>query len=161
MTRTIAKTPRTPNAAETVAAETATERKPLLDVRALLEKIKLPGVDVSSLIDSRRKDVEALLAANEQAYRGIEALTRRQTEMLSDAMKGLSAGAKDTLQAKGATERAQRVAVHAQQALGQALADMRELAEMSARSQAQVMETLNKRLREGIDEIGERIGGRE
>lgn len=139
------------------ATKTAT---PLLDVRGLLEKLKLPKLDVSGLIDSRRKDVEALLAANEQAYRGFEAVTRRQAEMLAQAMKGLKHNAKDTMDASGARARVGLVAEQVQQAFGQALADMKELAELSARSQQQVVDTLNKRLRESFSEVSSRVAGK-
>lgn len=143
-------------AAVAVAAPAA-PKWPQLDLRKLLERLKLPGIDVSGLIDSRRKDVEALLFANEQAYRGFEAVVRRQGEMLAQAMKGIQAGAKDTLVTKGAVARAQSAASLAQQAFGQALADMKEIAELSAGSQKRVVETLNKRLRESISEVGDRL----
>jgi phasin family protein len=138
-------------------ATPAAPKWPMLDLRRLLEKLKLPGIDVSGLIDSRRKDVEALLVANEQAYRGFEAVVRRQGEMLAEAMKGIKAGAKDSLATKGAVARAQGAASLAQQAFGQALADMKEIAELSAGSQKRVVETLNKRLRESINEAGGRL----
>jgi len=138
-------------------AATLLPKRALLDVRGLLDKLKLPGVDVGGLIDSRRKDIEALLAANEQAYRGFEAVTRRQGEMLAEAMKQLTASAKETFATQGASERTARVASLAQEAFGRALANMKEIAELSARSQKQVVDTLNKRLHDGIEEISGRL----
>ena len=135
----------------------ASAKTPLLDVRKMLEKLKWPELNVGGLIDSRRKDIEALMAANEQVYRGFEAVARRQAEMLSEAMKGLKRDAKDTLAADGARARAGRAAELAKEAFGQALANMKELAELSARSQQQVIDTLNKRLRESLSEAGGRL----
>jgi phasin family protein len=136
---------------------TAAPKAPLLDLRGILDKMKLPGVNVSGLIDSRRKDVAALLAANKQAYRGFEAVARRQREMLAEAMKGLRANAKETLATPGVSKRGAGIAEHVQEAFATALANMKEIAEMSARSQQEVVDTLKKRLRESIDEIGGRL----
>lgn len=157
-----AKTSRSSTAAKAksskvVKAPTAAPKMPMLDLRGLLSKMKLPGVDVSGLIDSRRKDVAALVAANKQAYRGFEAVARRQREMLAEAMKGLRENAKDTMAAQGASKRVALMAEHVQEAFGQALTNMREIAELSAQSQKEVVETLRKRLREGIDEMGGRL----
>lgn len=164
MTRTQAtaaavKTARLPAAkAEAEDAKLVGPKTPQLDLREMLDKLRLPGVDVGSLVESRRKDIQALLAANEQAWRGLEAVTRRQGEMLTAAMGGLRENVKETLGTEGTAARVSTVAAHAQAVFDKALADMKELAELSARSQQQVVDTLNKRLREGIGEVGSRIG---
>lgn len=163
-TSTARKTARSAAAARATArqqAEDATPARPaLLDISGALNQLKLPGIDISALIESRRKDVEAVLAANEQAYRGLEAVAKRQREMLTEAMKSLRSGAQETLTTPGAAAKAGRIAGQAQQALGQALADMKELAELSARSQQQVVQTLGKRLREGINEASTQLAGK-
>jgi phasin family protein len=158
-TATATKTARRPAAkADVEDAKLVGPKTPPLDLRAMLDKLRLPGVDVASLVESRRKDIQALLAANEQAWRGLEAVTRRQGEMLSAAMGGLRENVTEALGTEGTVARVGTVAAHAQAAFDKALADMKELAELSARSQQQVVDTLNKRLREGIGEVGARIG---
>lgn len=163
-TSTARKTARPSAAARATARQHAedapTPRPALLDIPGALSKLKLPGIDISALIDSRRKDVEAVLAANEQAYRGLEAVAKRQREMLTEAMKSLRASTEETLATQGAAARAGRIAGQAQQALGQALADMKELAELSARSQQQVVQTLGKRLRDGINEASTQLASK-
>ena len=162
MTRTqptASKTGRSSKISKTDAVD-ATIAKPkasALDIRGMLEKLKLPGVDVAGLVDSRRQDIEALIAANKKAYSGFEAVTRRQREMLAEAMKELQDNAKATLAADGAKKRVSLVAEHAKKALDQALADMKEIAELSATSQKHVMDTLTKRLRESLSETGKRL----
>ncbi len=146
--------------AEAEDARLVTGRPPVLDLQGLLGRLgdlKLPGVDVAGLLDSRRKDVDALLAANEQAWRGMEAVTRRQGEMLSAALDGLRRDLQATLDAEGASARLGSMAGHAQQALAHALANMKELAELSAQSQHQVLATLNQRLRDGVGEAAARL----
>jgi phasin family protein len=141
-------------------SSTSSSAIPTLDIRKLLEKLKLPGVDVQALIDSSRKDLETLKAANEQAYVGYQALTRRQGEILAEAMQEWQAGAQQLLSAKGAPELANITSSRAQHAFGQALANMREMAEMAARSHEQVIGIVNKRVHEGLDGIREQLNKR-
>lgn len=122
-----------------------------LDIRTMLEKLKLPGVDVPSLIEARRKDIDTLLAANEQAYLGLQALTCRQTEILSEAMQRWHEATKEVLAASDAPDRVNRSGKLAQQAFGQALVNMREIAEMAAKSHEQAIAILNKRFQEGLE----------
>lgn len=124
-----------------------------VDVRAMLEKTKLPGVDLSGLIDARRRDIDALLEANAQAYRGLETINRRQAEILADTMKQLRAGAKEFLAEDGASHKAGKAAELAQRALTQALANMKEVAEAASKAQADVMRVLKKRHEERLGEF--------
>jgi len=123
------------------------------DVRAILEKAKLPNIDLGGLIDARRRDIEALLEANAQAYRGLEALNRRQAEILADTMKHLRAGAKEFLAEGGAANKAGKAAELTQRAFGQALANMKEVAETAVKSQEEAMRVLKKRHDERLGEF--------
>ena len=64
---------------------------PFMDITQLMEQFKMPGVDVSAIMEARRKDIEALVAANQKAYEGMQKLGQRQAEMLRDAMAGWQA----------------------------------------------------------------------
>lgn len=130
------------------------------DLRRMLETLRLPGVDVAALIESRRKDVEAVVAANQRAVQGIEALTRRQAEILAATMNGWQEGTRDLLAAGTAPERANRSAGRAQQAFGEALANMRELAELVAKSHEDVIGIINARMQAHIDELRSQFGRR-
>lgn len=143
-----AKTAQKPTAAK---AEAGFKIPDALDLRKLLEKLKLPGVDVNALLDYHRKDVETLIAANEQAFRGYQALTRRQAEILAEAMREWREGTAGMVDVKGIPEKASRTAGRAQQAFGQALGNMREIADLAAKSHEQVINILNKRVHEGLD----------
>jgi hypothetical protein len=45
----------------------------------------MPGVDTNSFVDARRKDVEALVAANKIAYEALQALASTQADTLTQA----------------------------------------------------------------------------
>lgn len=133
------------------------DNRPKLDVRATLEKLKLPGLDAQTLLDRGRKDIEALLAANERVFNTIETLSHKQTELLMDVMREWQAGAKDVI-GKGSTpEKASQVSQHAQRAFVQALADMKEMADIAAKSHEDVLTILNKRYRENVETFRQRL----
>ena len=125
---------------------------PFMDVTKMFEQFKMPGVDVSTLIEGRRKDIEALVQVNQQAYQGVQALTQRQTEIMTAAANAMQASLKE-MAGKKPNEIATQQAELAKQAFDRALIDMRELAEIVAKSQSQAYEALSKRFQEHVEEF--------
>lgn len=128
-------------------------KRPKLDLQATLEKLKLPGLDAKALIESGRKDIEALLAANERVYTGAEALSHKQAELLLDIMREWQAGAKDVISKGSASDKVNQVTQHAQRAFTQALANMKEMADIAAKSHEDVLGILNRRYQENVEEF--------
>lgn len=136
-------------AAEPEAAAEA----PVVNIPKLLERFKVPGIDLPALMDAQRKNVEALREANQKAYSGALALAKRQTEILEETMREWQTAAKE-LTSKSAVEGvAAKQADLAKKAIENAIANMRELAEMAAKSQADAYEVIGKRVRTGIEEL--------
>ena len=140
-------------AAKTVSAAkrptTVEQAPPALDIEKMLTGFKLPGVDVKLILEGRRADIKAVTLANKRAYDGMKALAKRQAEMLReavaewrDAVKDLTAPDRDALAA-------QRTDL-ANQAIQKALANVRELAELAAKSQAEAWDPVGKRLRDNL-----------
>ncbi|HEX5611006.1 MAG TPA: TIGR01841 family phasin [Burkholderiales bacterium] len=125
---------------------------PFVDVTKILEQFKLPGIDLQAVMEARRKDMEALAQANQIAYENIQALARREAEILQQTMSEWQ-GAMAGMAGKSPAEVAAKGTELAGQAFGRALSNMRELAEMATRSQAQTYEILNRRFQENLDEL--------
>ena len=131
-----------------MAKDTTDNANPFADFTRMLEQFKLPGVDMSSIIDSRRADIEALVEANKSAYEAMQSLARMQTDMLSEAMQGLQqaaggAGATDPgKQAEAARDVCQKV-----------LANMKDLAEMARRSQADAVASMTSTATKKMQEV--------
>ena len=126
---------------------------PFMDVNQLLEQFKVPGVDVSAMMEARRKDIEALVTANRQAYEGMQLLGQRQTEMLHEAMAEWQAATKDMMSAQSPVAGAAKQAELGQQTFQKALANMRELAEMATKSQTEAWAVVNRRFHENLEEL--------
>ena len=125
---------------------------PFVDVTKILEQFKLPGVDMQKIMDARRKDMEALAQANQIAYDNMQALARREAEILYQTMAEWQ-GAMAGMAGKTPAEVAAKGTELAAQAFGRALTNMRELAEMATKSQAQTYEVLNRRFQENLEEL--------
>ncbi|MGE8453736.1 MAG: hypothetical protein ACN6OP_24640 [Pseudomonadales bacterium] len=66
-----------------------TKKKPFVDVTKLIQQFKVPGQDMSPIIASRRKDMEALAEGNKVTYEGMQALAHKQNEILTQTMQGI------------------------------------------------------------------------
>lgn len=62
---------------------------PFGDFTKMLEQFKLPGFDVPAIMEARRKDVEALVTANQAALQGMQSLAQKQAEMLRSTLSEL------------------------------------------------------------------------
>ena len=62
---------------------------PFRELTKTFEQFKMPSVDSAAFVAARRKDVEALMAANKVTYDALQALARTQTDMLTHAMQSM------------------------------------------------------------------------
>lgn len=119
----------------------------------MLKQYNLPGVDMDSLMASQKKNMEALTAANRVALEGMQAVAKRQAEILQETMNEASK-AVDTLSKAGSPgEVAAKQAELAKDAFERALSNMRELAQMVAKSNEEATSTINTRISATLDEI--------
>ena len=123
---------------------------PFEDVKKMMEQFKMPGVDMSAIVSARQKDIQALMEANKATYESMQAIARKQTEMLSEAMQGMQQAAKG---AAGAVGDPAKQGEAVRKAFEKTLADMKELAEMARSSQTDVMALITKRANEHLEEI--------
>jgi phasin family protein len=128
----------------------ATDNNPFGDFQKMLEQFKMPGVDMTAMVESRRKDIEAVMEANKATYESMQALARKQAEILTQTMQGMQEAAKESL--SGAGNPAKQTE-NVRKAFEKTLADMKELAEMARRSQSEAMAHITQRGNEHLQEI--------
>jgi phasin family protein len=116
------------------------------DLRKLAEKFQLPGLDVAALIEWQRKDMEALVEANRQAYAGITALVGRRNEILQETLAQWQAAIGNGMIAEGFTKQADAASA----GIEKAFANFRELSEMEAQSRNNAWKVAQDRLQENL-----------
>ena len=115
----------------------------------LFEQFKLPGIDFNAVLESRRKDIDALAAANRTALEGAQSLAQKQIDVLRttiDEVQSMLKRSKD-----GATPAAARDLVN--QAVQRAFTSMRELADVAYKSQSEAVAVVSRRVQENIEEL--------
>ena len=128
------------------------------DFTKLLGDLKLPGVDVQTLMDTQRKNIEAVVEANKLAAESMQAIAKRQVEMLAEAMNTVSSASQQiAAKAGNPQEMTSKQAELATEALERVLANMRELAEMVGKSNSETFELMNKRFNESLKELSSLI----
>ena len=120
------------------------ETQPFGDVSAMMAQFKRPGIDMAAIVEARRQDIDALVAANTAAFEAMQAMARKQTEMLTEAMQDMQSAAAGLAGGKGAADAsAQGDAVR--KGFEKTLANMKELADMARHAQSDAMARITER----------------
>lgn len=129
----------------------------MTDITKMFEQYKMPGIEVEKLVDAQRKNIEAITSANRVAFEGMQAIMQRQGEILRQSMSEASAVMQDMAAAGTPEDRMAKQAEVLKKAFETALANVKELAEMGAKSNTEAMETINKRVTESLDEVRDAV----
>ncbi len=124
-------------------------------VTSLVQSMRVPGVDVQSLVDSQKRNIEAVTTANRVVVEGLQKVAKRQAEILQETMNETSK-AIDALSKAGSPQDV--AAMQADLAKGtfeRGLANLRELADMVAAANQNAQDTINARISASFDEIKE------
>ena len=124
-----------------------------MDLTKIMAEYKVPGVDVEAMMAAQRKNIEALTAANQLAVEGVQAVMRRQAEILRQTMEEASSMMSEMVAAGTPEDKVSKQAELAKTAFEKALANMKELAEMVAKSNSEAADVLSNRVKESIEEV--------
>lgn len=119
------------------------------DLKKLVDRFQLPGVDVAALIDWQRKDMEAIAEANRQAYEGIKTLVDRRSEILQETLAQWQAALKDATSPDAMSKQADA----AKQGLEKAVANFRELSQMEVDLRTNAWKVLQDRMQENLGNL--------
>ena len=124
-----------------------------MDFNKFAEQFAVPGVDAKALIDNQRKNIEAFSAAQQVAFEGAQAVTRRQVEILQKVMEDSADAVRQMTAVDKPEDKLAKQAELLKQGFEQSLANIRELTEMGAKSNSEAAELINHRITESIDEL--------
>ena len=127
----------------------ANSMTPLIDMSKIIEQFTLPGVDMSALVEGRRKDIEALMQINKIAFESLQTMAQKQAEILKSTMEELESTTQKMAAKPGAVPEGQVV----QQILEKAFGYMRELAELTRKFQAEALAVINQRVERNVEEL--------
>ena len=115
--------------------------------------MKVPAVDAAPLMEAQRKNLEALAEANKLALEGVQAVFKRQAEILQKTIDEVQGNLKDVSASGSPQDAVVMQADLVKGAFENALGNMRELAEMVSKSNTEAFDTVNKRFGESLEEL--------
>lgn len=116
-----------------------------------LQSLNLTGA-AAGLLENGRKDIEALVEANKRSYQGLQTVVQRQSEMLRSSITQWQ----DTvsgMQGKDVSANLSKLDEMGRSAFQQALNDMRELAEVAAKSQSDAFDVVRQRIQDNVEQL--------
>ena len=129
-----------------------------MDLEKMMKEFKMPGVDVDALMTSQRKNFEAIGEANKVAMEGMQAVAARQAEIMREAMEEMAKATREFSAVGSPQEASGKQADAARETFEKAVANMRELAEMVAKSNGEAFEVVNRRMNESLEEFKGMLG---
>lgn len=120
-------------------------------------KFKMPGFDVDGLMAAQKKNLDALTAANKKAVEGAQTLAKRQAELLQASLDAATKAADEVTKSASPQDAAAKQTDLYKAAVETGLTNMRELAELVTKANADVAETINARFAESLDELKAQI----
>jgi len=119
------------------------------------DRFSVPGLDTSALMDSQKKNFDALVKANQKAAEGYQNLMRRQGEIMSETMQSIQESVADLMKANDGKELPKKQAELVEKTVGRALKHMRELAQLTIDANSDAFKVIQDRARESIAEMQE------
>jgi phasin family protein len=116
-------------------------------------EFKIPGVDNNLIVESQRKNLEALAAANKLAVEGMQSVFQRQAEIMNTAMQEMQSVFKDLGTTGEPQDKIAEQTDLVKTAVEKALENMKELAAMAGQTNSQAFETIHARFTESLDEV--------
>ena len=139
------------------AAKVALAGDEIVKVTQRLDAARLRAAAVK-LLARRRKDLEAVVAANRKSFEGIQAVVKRQTELLKAQIGEWRSVAK-VMTIAGPAQSVAQLDELARGAFRLSLANVRELAELSVKAQAEAFEMVRSRIRQDLAEVSALLDG--
>jgi phasin family protein len=123
------------------------------ELKNVLRGAKLPGVDVDALVASEQKNVEAVTEASRTTFESMQAIGKRQIEIFQETINEATKAYDALTKAGSPPEVIAKETEIAQEAFKKGLSNMHELAEMVTQAQHEVMDRINVRIAESLDEL--------
>jgi phasin family protein len=123
---------------------------PFGDVTKMMEQFKMPGIDMTAIMQAQRKGIESLVEANQAVFASMQALAKRQTEMMTEAMQDMQHAVKNGV--GGITDPTKQVEL-VRKGFEKTLAGMKELAEMARQAQSDAMARMMQSAADGMQNV--------
>lgn len=117
------------------------------------EQLKVPSFDMKEIIAHHQKNLDAISRSWQAIASGAGAMAQKQREIVEAAFHDVAEMAKEYKPTGSAQDIFAKQAEFAKKAMDAAIANTRDLAELTQRSAAEAMKIIHDRMHESYDEI--------
>ncbi len=110
-------------------------------------------LDFNQLFSTQRRNIEALSAANQVVVEGVQAVARRQAEVMRTSVEDTLKASKDLMTSGTPETNLTKQADFAKSLFETALSNLREITEMATKSGFEAFDVLNRRAAETLEEV--------
>ena len=140
-----------------MAAKSTSELPFNIDLTKYLADLKFPNLDIEAYIAAQRKNIEALSQANRLAYDGLQAVAKRQIEIVRQSLDEASAAAREVAEPGTPQDKAAKQAELAKTSFERALSNLRELGELVTKANTEAFDLLQSRFTQSLDEVRDHL----
>ncbi len=124
------------------------------DMSKYFASMKMPSMpEVTALMETHKRNLATLAAANKLIFEGAQAITQRQVEVMRRQVTDVTEAAKLLAAPGDAKERAVRQADLIKQAYEKSVADLKEVEDLLRKSSTEALELVHHRFVEAMDEV--------
>ena len=124
------------------------------DMTKYFSSLKMPSIpEVAALMETHKRNLAALAAANKLIFEGAQAITQRQVEVIRRQVTDVTEAAKMLSAPGDAKERAVRQADLMKQSYEKSVADLKEVEDLLRKSSTEALELVHHRFIEAMDEV--------
>ncbi len=124
-----------------------------IDYSKIFTDFKMPGINADQVAESYRKNVEAISAASQVAVEGMQAVIKRQSEIMRESVEDYAQLLRGYSAPTSPEEVASKQAEIAKHAYETTLAHLKEISDLITKSNSESIELINKRVTEMLDEV--------
>ncbi|MCE2509743.1 MAG: phasin family protein [Alphaproteobacteria bacterium] len=130
-----------------------------VDVTKIFGDIRLPEVEVESLLSSQRKNLEAAAAVGQLAFDGFQLLAKRQAELAKGCFESYTQGANAVIEAGTPEEKVAKQADLVETLFEETVSDFNELTDLTRKSANAIFHVIEKRFSESLGEFRTAVNG--
>ena len=122
----------------------------------MLSNAPIANLDPGAIAEAQRKNMEALMEANQAAVSGAQNLLQRQSEMMQAALSE-AAGAVKSLSESEPSELAEKNIDLIENAMTKSMSNFSEIAEMIEEIYGEMSEKVEQRMKQNLEELKETL----
>jgi len=123
------------------------------EMKKLMGDFKMPGIDFNQVMESQQRNLEALTEANKLSLEAMQAIAKRQNEVLSQFAEEVNRGLREMMGQGSPESKLARQTEMAKDGYERTVAHMREMGEMIQKANTEAFNIINHRFSASLDEM--------